>query len=165
MKDVYLPTSLFDKILTRSTDMFWSILPELLPCVENMDELSWKDLRCFTDRVPLRTKDVRFICRKRPTMKNLSVKIHSKIRPEDSSSLPLFRLKRLPFDQELERLPLRVDPENPVYSNSLEFLRQNRAMKLSSHARTSDIWSSDMLWTPRPSILGSRSLFLDSFWN
>ena len=114
MKGVYLSTSLFDKILTRSTDMFWSILPEeLLPCVENMDELSWKELRCFTDRFLLRTKDVRFICRKRPTMKNLSVKIiHSKIRPEDSSSLPLFQLKRLPFDQELERLPLHVDPEN-----------------------------------------------------
>ena len=34
-----------------------------------------------------------------------------KIQSEDIAKLPLFRLKRLSFDQELEMLPLNVDKE------------------------------------------------------
>ena len=67
---------MFDDILEKSKEMSWRILPEeLLPCVENMDKLQWKDLSYFTDRVFLRPKDVSFICRKRPTTKSLSIRI------------------------------------------------------------------------------------------
>ena len=85
---LFLPLGLFDEILTKSREMNWRILPEELnPCVANIDKLQWKDISYFTERVLLRPKDVRFICRKKPTMKSLIVQIISSDAREISDSL------------------------------------------------------------------------------